>query len=120
MTNIYNTIGEEKILKIARLFYKGIEEDELLRAMYPKNLAPAEERFALFLVQVFGGPTTYSDQRGHPRLRMRHFPYAVDMKAREHWMKHITDAMAQIELTDEVRTHMMTYFERASVHMMNR
>ena len=77
MATVYEYLGEEKIRKIATLFYEGVADDELLRAMYPKDLAPAEERFALFLIQVFGGPTTYSDQRGHPRLRMRHFPYTI-------------------------------------------
>lgn len=120
MNDLYSQIGHDNILEISRLFYEGIKDDELLKPMYPKDLAPAEERFALFLVQVFGGPTTYSDQRGHPRLRMRHFPYEIDMKARAHWMLHITNAMKRIELEDSVRASMMTYFERASVHMMNK
>lgn len=120
MTTIYQQIGEEQILKIAKIFYEGIEQDELLRPMYPKNLAPAEERFALFLIQFFGGPTTYSDQRGHPRLRMRHFPYAIDRNAREHWMKHIITAMQQIEVDDFTKGQMMEYFSRASLHMVNK
>lgn len=117
---IYEIVGEEKIRTLAKLFYEGIAKDDLLRAMYPKDLAPAEERFALFLIQFFGGPTTYSDQRGHPRLRMRHFPYAIDIEARNQWMKHITTAMEQLDLQDDVKDYMNQYFERASLHMMNR
>jgi hemoglobin len=119
MASIYQQLGEENIRKIAHLFYKGVEDDPLMREMYPKDLAPAEERFALFLIQVFGGPTTYSDQKGHPRLRMRHSPYKVNLKAREHWMQHITDAMNQIEIEDSTKSQMMQYFENASTHMIN-
>ena len=119
MTTIYQQIGEEQIRKLAKVFYEGIEDDKLLRPMYPKDLVPAEERFALFLIQFFGGPTTYSDQRGHPRLRMRHFPYTIDLNAREQWMKHITVAMEQIEVDDFTREQMMQYFHRASLHMIN-
>ncbi len=116
----YEILGEESILKIAKKFYEGVAEDELMLAMYPKNLAPAEERFALFLVQVFGGPTTYSDQRGHPRLRKRHFPYTIDINAREHWMRHITNAVNEIEMDKEIRRQIMEYFERASLQMINK
>ena len=119
MTTIYQQIGEQQIRLLAKVFYEGVEKDELLRPMYPKNLAPAEERFALFLIQFFGGPTTYSDQRGHPRLRMRHFPYKIDLAARERWMKHITMAMEQIEVDDFTKGQMMEYFHRASLHMIN-
>lgn len=119
MKSFYEQLSEANIRKIAKIFYEGIEQDELLRPMYPKDLAPAEERFALFLIQVFGGPTTYSDQRGHPRLRMRHFPYVIDQTARDHWMQHITNAMAQIEMPELTRVQIMSYFQRASLHMMN-
>lgn len=116
----YEILGEDNILKIAHEFYKGVANDELMLAMYPKDLAPAEDRFALFLVQVFGGPTTYSDQRGHPRLRRRHFPYPIDFDAREHWMQHITNAVNTIEMDAEIKRQIMAYFERASLHMINR
>lgn len=119
MTSIYQQLGEKTIRRIAHLFYKGVENDSLMREMYPKDLAPAEERFALFLIQFFGGPNTYSDKRGHPRLKKRHFPYKVDMKAREHWMKHITDAVNQIEVDEFTKGQMMEYFEKSSTHMIN-
>jgi len=116
----YEILGEENILKMAKVFYEGVAEDELMRAMYPKDLAPAEERFALFLVQVFGGPTTYSDKRGHPRLRRRHFPYAINFDARTHWMQHIETAVNTIEMDAEIKRQIMAYFEKASLHMINK
>lgn len=116
---IYEYLGEGEIRKLARLFYEGIENDVLVRPMYPKDLAPAEERLALFLIQVFGGPTTYSDQKGHPRLRMRHAPYKVTMEARQNWMQHMTAAMEQVEMKEDVRAQMTTYFENAATHMIN-
>src|SRR5689334_9655252 len=71
--------GEETFRRLVHRFYEGVAEDPELRAMYPEeDLGPAEERFTLFLIQYWGGPTTYSDNRGHPRLRMRHAPFAVD------------------------------------------
>jgi len=118
--SIYETLGETNIKKIVTLFYKSIADDELIRPMYPNELAPAEERLFLFLVQVFGGPTTYSDKRGHPRLRKRHFPYAIDMEARNRWILHMKNAMSEIEMSSELETQVLEYFERAATHMMNR
>ncbi len=118
--SIYENLGEANIKKMATLFYESIANDEIIRPMYPKELAPAEDRLFLFLVQVFGGPTTYSDKRGHPRLRRRHFPYAIDVEARNRWMKHMKKAMAEIEMSPELNTQILEYFERAATHMMNR
>lgn len=120
MASIYDLLGEAKIRKLTKLFYQGIEDDEIIRPMYPKDMEPAEERLALFLIQVFGGPTTYSDQKGHPRLRMRHFPYAINLDARQRWMKHMLVAMDQIEMEEVARAYMIDYFEKASLHMINR
>ena len=82
----YDEIGGEATIRaIVHRFYEGVRDDEVLRPMYPEqDLAPAEDRFALFLMQYWGGPTTYSDTRGHPRLRMRHAPFAVNPEARDH------------------------------------
>ena len=79
VTTFYEEIGGfETFRRIVHRFYEGVAEDEVLRPLYPEeDLGPAEERFLLFLVQYWGGPTTYSDTRGHPRLRMRHAPFAV-------------------------------------------
>lgn len=120
MPTIYQYLGEANIRKLTHLFYQAIEQDDLIRPMYPKQLAPAEERLALFLIQVFGGPMTYSEQRGHPRLRRRHFPYPITFEARQRWMQHIMAALDQIEMNAVVRQQMVEYFERASLHMINR
>ena len=79
VSTFYDEIGgEETIRRSCTRFYEGVAQDEVLRPLYPEeDLGPAEERFATFLVQYWGGPTTYSEQRGHPRLRMRHAPFAV-------------------------------------------
>ena len=117
---IYEQLGEENIRKIVQLFYEKIAEDELIRPMYPKELAPAEDRLFLFLVQVFGGPATYSEKRGHPRLRRRHFAYPIDMTASDRWLQHMSEAVDQIEMSNETRTQVLGYFGRAALWMVNR
>lgn len=117
---IYEALGEEKIKKMVNLFYEKIAEDEIIRPMYPKDLAPAEDRLYLFLIQVFGGPTTYSDKRGHPRLRRRHFPYAIDMNAADRWLKYMSESVAEIEMSTETRTQVLGYFGRAALWMVNK
>lgn len=118
--SIYEALGEEKIKQIVSLFYEHVANDEVIRPMYPKDLAPAENRLYLFLIQVFGGPTTYSEKRGHPRLRRRHFPYPIDMDASDRWLKYMSEAVAQIEMSDELRTQVMSYFGRAALWMINK
>jgi hemoglobin len=117
---IYETLGDEKIKQMVNLFYEKIADDEVIRPMYPEDLAPAEDRLYLFLIQVFGGPTTYSDKRGHPRLRRRHFAYPIDMNASDRWLKYMSEAVAQIEMTAEIRTQVLGYFGRAALWMVNK
>ena len=86
--------GRETIAAIVHRFYQGVATDELLRPMYPEDdLGPAEERFRMFLEQYWGGPTTYSETRGHPRLRMRHAPFGVTTAARDRWLVHFRAAL---------------------------
>jgi hemoglobin len=120
MKSIYEALGEAKIKQMVTLFYESIAQDEVIRPMYPKDLAPAEERLYLFLIQVFGGATTYSEKRGQPMLRRRHFPYAIDMNASDRWLKAMSAAVAQIEMTEETRTQVLAYFGRAALWMVNR
>jgi hemoglobin len=88
--------------------------------MYPEeDLGPAEERLRLFLEQYFGGPTTYSDTRGHPRLRMRHMPFAVNPDARDRWLLHMTTAVDTLNLPPLQRETMLDYFDRAAHAMVN-
>ena len=97
-TTFYEEIGGfETFRRIVARFYEGVAEDPVLRPMYPEeDLGPAEERFLLFLVQYWGGPTTYSESRGHPRLRMRHAPFAVTPEAKEHWLMHFRAGLDEV------------------------
>ena len=118
---IYQAIDEEGFTRLVAAFYRRVKTDDILGPMYPKNdLANAEQRLGQFLIQRFGGPTTYSDQRGHPRLRMRHAPFAVDVLARNRWMKLMTEAMNEAELPAEVIALLKPYFENTATFMLNR
>ncbi|MDE0559604.1 cyanoglobin [Algoriphagus sp. NF] len=118
--SIYEAVGEEKIQELVHHFYQGVESNHELRKLYPEgDLKPAERRLYLFLVQVFGGPQTYSEERGHPRLRLRHMQWAIDPKMRNHWLNAMLEAMDKIQLDQEVRELMMNYFIKVANHMVN-
>jgi len=111
--------GLETFRRIVARFYEGVATDEVLRPMYPDDLGPAEERFLLFLVQYWGGPTTYSATRGHPRLRMRHAPFAVDSDARDRWLRHFRAALDSVDLTPEQDARFWEYVTHAANFMVN-
>jgi len=117
----YDAIGgHDTIARIVAHFYAGVATDELLRPMYEEEgIADAEHRFRLFLEQYWGGPTTYSEERGHPRLRMRHAPFAVTHEAREHWLMHFRAALDEVQLAPEHDAQFWAYVERAALHMVN-
>lgn len=121
MTTFYDEIGGmETIAAIVARFYEGVATDEVLRPMYPEeDLGPATERFTLFLAQYWGGPTTYSDERGHPRLRMRHAPFAVTPNAAGHWLRHFRDALDSVALTPEQDAQFWDYVTHAAQFMVN-
>ena len=100
-------------------FYERVAVDEVLRPMYPNDLAGAKDRLTLFLVQYWGGPTTYSDRRGHPRLRMRHNPFAVDTAARDAWLRAMLDALEEAPPPEPVRSALIEYFVRSADFMRN-
>jgi hemoglobin len=118
---VYELAGGEKTFRLlVERFYAGVAEDAALRAVYPEeDLSGATERLTLFLIQYWGGPTTYSDQRGHPRLRMRHHPFAIGRSERDAWLHHMTAAVESLELAPEIRKAMLAYFETASTAMIN-
>ena len=119
--SIYATVGEEGFNRLTAAFYDGVAADPLLRPLYPEGeLEPARRRLALFLMQYFGGPTAYSDERGHPRLRMRHFAFPIDQARRDAWLRHMAAALDSLELTPEVRATMQRYFEDAATFLVNR
>ncbi|MGN6251147.1 MAG: globin [Marmoricola sp.] len=121
MSTFYDEIGgEATITAIVHRFYQGVAEDPYLRALYPEeDLGPAEVRFRLFLMQYWGGPSTYSEQRGHPRLRMRHAPFAVTPKAKEHWLRHFRDGLDAAGLTPEQDAQFWEYVTHAAQFMVN-
>jgi hemoglobin len=125
MSTFYDEIGGfETIRRIVARFYEGVATDDVLRPLYPEeDLGPAEERFRLFLVQYWGGPTTYSDSRGHPRLRMRHAPFAVTTTAKDHWLTHfraaLDDAVAAGLLTPQQDAEFWDYVTHAAQFMVN-
>jgi hemoglobin len=121
VSTFYDEVGGfETFRKLVDRFYAGVATDEVLRPMYPEeDLGPAAERFTLFLVQYWGGPTTYSEQRGHPRLRMRHAPFEVTPLARDHWLKHFRAAMDDVGLTPEQDAKLWDYVTHAAQFMIN-
>jgi hemoglobin len=112
--------GHETFRRLTQRFYLGVAEDPELRALYPEeDLGPAEEHFRMFLEQYWGGPTTYSQQRGHPRLRMRHAPFTINITARDLWLKHIMAAVDSLELAPEDDLILRTYLNQAAQSMVN-
>lgn len=112
--------GEPTFRRLVAAFYAQVAQDPIMRPMYPEqDLGPAEERLRLFLIQYFGGPTTYSQERGHPRLRMRHFPFAIDSAARDAWLRHMRLALDEVALPPLHEAMMWDYFERAATAMIN-
>ncbi|NJQ03391.1 globin [Streptomyces zingiberis] len=112
--------GEPTFRKLVHRFYQGVAEDPLLRPMYPEeDLGPAEDRFALFLMQYWGGPTTYSETRGHPRLRMRHAPFTVDRAAHDAWLRHMRVAVDELELSAEHEEQLWKYLTYAAGTLIN-
>jgi hemoglobin len=102
-------------------FYAGVAQDALLRAVYPEaDLGPAERRLRLFLIQYWGGPTTYDEERGHPRLRMRHVPIAIGPAERDAWLARMRAAVADVAPPPDVADELERYFAMAAEAMRNR
>ncbi|HET9781035.1 MAG TPA: globin [Candidatus Dormibacteraeota bacterium] len=120
--NLYELAGGEPTFRLmVERFYEGVANDPVLRPVYPEeDLADATERLTLFLIQYWGGPATYSERRGHPRLRMRHLPFAIGRRERDAWLGHMTAAVDSLELAPQVRKALLDYFETASTAMINR
>jgi hemoglobin len=118
----YAQVGGEAFFdRLVDGFYLQVEKSELLRPMYPENLTDAKRHLALFLSQYWGGPTTYNDERGHPRLRMRHQPFRITKRARDEWMSAMTSALDGLrsELTDEQYEELYEYFDLSAKQLRN-
>jgi hemoglobin len=120
---MYDTVGGMAFFeRLVDRFYDGVEGDPALRRLYPEpdDLGPARRRLTLFLAQYWGGPGTYTEERGHPRLRMRHFPFAIGPDERDRWLLHMAEAVEQTAPTGEIAERLMAYFVPAAEAMRNR
>lgn len=119
--DVFDAIGEEGFRKLVAAFYKQVPQDEILGPMYPKNDMPgAEQRLRDFLIFRFGGPQHYIAERGHPRLRMRHAPFAVGQQARDRWMQLMNNALREADLPAEADATLRRFFESTATFLMNR
>jgi hemoglobin len=118
--NVYAMAGGMPAFRrLASAFYAGVAGDPVLRPLYPESLREAEENLALFIAQYFGGPPNYSLQRGHPRLRMRHMPFAIGQRERDAWVHQMLAALDASGIEDPPLSEMRTYFEDAATFLMN-
>jgi hemoglobin len=118
--SLFEKVGGQPFFDdLARRFYERVAVDVALRPLYPDDLEPGERHLALFLGQYWGGPTTYSDERGHPRLRMRHAPFVVDQEARDAWYGAMAASVAEAGLAPELAQQLLDYFAVAADHMIN-
>jgi hemoglobin len=118
---LYPLIGEDGFRRLVAAFYRQIPQDDILGPMYPRqDFAGAEERLRNFLIYRFGGPPVYIEERGHPRLRMRHAPFPVSQSARDRWMQLMRNALAEVGLPAEAERVLTTYFESTATFMLNR
>jgi hemoglobin len=117
----YDQVGGRPFFeKLVHRFYQGVATDPLLKPMYPEeDLGPAENRLSMFLEQYWGGPGTYSEQRGHPRLRQRHQPFTVSPAARDRWLTHMRAAVDSCELPPLQREVLWDYLDRAAQSLVN-
>lgn len=118
--SVYDIIGsEEPFRKLVEVFYSKIEHDTVLRPMFPADLEDGKYWQFLFLMQYFGGPTRYMEERGHPRLRMRHFPFTINQTARDHWLEHMLASIDEVAIPEPAASMMKEYFSRASTFLIN-
>ena len=112
--------GEPTFRRIVARFFDQVRDDEVLRSVYPlDDLDGAEQRLGLFLMQYWGGPTTYSDERGHPRLRMRHAPFRIGLRERDAWLAAMRAAVDEAQLAEDHRAELWSYLESTATHMIN-
>jgi len=112
--------GEETFRRLVHVFYQGVAADPELRPVYPsKDLGPAEEHLRLFLMQYWGGPRTYDERRGHPRLRMRHAHFSIGEAERDAWLRHMRAALDELGLDQEHDTQLWDYLVMAAHSLVN-
>ena len=118
--DVFAAVGGQSFFDdLAVRFYRRVADDAVLRPLYPDDLTAAERHLALFLGQYWGGPPAYSQERGHPRLRMRHFPFAIGVAERDAWLANMAAAVRESRLDPSIEARMIDYFERAAQHLVN-
>jgi hemoglobin len=118
--NIHDLVGGYPTFeKLVDHFYDAVEDDPVLRPLYPQSLEAPRLHLALFLSQFFGGPPEYSERRGHPRLRARHLPFVIGRRERDAWVKHMLAAIEATGIEEPARSHMQQYFENAATFLIN-
>jgi hemoglobin len=119
-SHVYSLIGEDGFRRLVAAFYRRVATDDILSLMYPPHdMAGAEQRLRGFLIQRFGGPDVYSQQRGHPRLRMRHGPFMIDRKGRDRWVELMEAALAEAELPAAAIPPLRNFFHDSATFMIN-
>jgi len=121
--SLYHSVGGQPFFdRLVDRFYVGVEADDVLLPLYPDqaDLHGARRRLALFLGQYWGGPTTYSDERGHPRLRARHFPFSIGVLERDRWLVHMREAIDESDAAPDAKARLHTYVTMAADAMRNR
>jgi hemoglobin len=121
MESLYDAVGgEQDLRRLVDGFTEGVALDPELRPLYPdEGLTAAKERLRMFLEQYWGGPTTYSEQRGHPRLRMRHAGWVIGERERDAWLGHMRTAVQELDVSEEARTAIWEHLERAAHTLVN-
>jgi hemoglobin len=118
---VFSAVGEEGFARLVAAFYKQVPGDDILGPMYPgHDMAGAEQRLRDYLIYRFGGPQRYIEERGHPRLRGRHIPFAVDQAARDRWMQLMDAALKQAAFPEDAEKYVRHFFEGMSTFMINR
>ncbi len=119
-SQIYERIGDEGFTRLVAAFYRRVPGDDILGPMYPaEDLHGAEWRLREFLIQRFGGPPRYSQARGHPRLRMRHIPFAIDIAARHRWRKLMDEALDEMAFDPEIDALLRAFFDHVATFLIN-
>ena len=121
VASIYKSVADEKpFFTLVEEFYKGVENDLILRPLYPEDLTLSKEHLALFLIQRTGGRTTYSDQRGHPRMRARHLPFPIGTNERNAWIKHMSKALDTVPEFEPHKPALTEFFENFATFLINK
>jgi hemoglobin len=119
-STLYDRVGGEPFFEaLVDRFYARVESDPVLRPLYPEDLDPPNEHLRLFLIQYWGGPRVYQQQRGHPRLRMRHAPFAIGLAERDAWLRNMLAALSESGIDAEAEAEMAEYFRATATQLIN-